>query len=185
MTLVCDARVLLVSDHRLVAETVAAALRGRGVETERLGCATRPGTAAEAEVGLVLSGLDQTIGVGEVRSLVLELPIPWIVVTTASRGAWGAVLEALTVLDRTTSIDDVVATIAGARTGRFSIDADLRRRLERDQRAAADELELLGDHLSRFTPSERSLLRPTCDELADGEAPDAAARVSAPSCPQI
>jgi DNA-binding NarL/FixJ family response regulator len=174
MTLPRGARALVVSELRLVAESVAVALSVRGVETvstpwppasePRSRCGT---DGHQADVGLVLSELADAASVHKVRSVIRWLPVPWVVVTSAPRGAaWGAVLEigADTVLSDSTTLDDLADTLVDVRQGRSPIGTDLRRQLVDDRLAAVEELERLRARLSALSLPERSVLRLLCSE---------------------
>lgn len=102
-------RVAVASDQRLVAESVAAALRERSFDTvvvpwpdagpvgssERRGPrATRGLPTPAPDAGLVLTDLVRMEQVRAARALVESLEVPWLVLTLAPRGpAWGAMYE--------------------------------------------------------------------------------------------
>jgi DNA-binding NarL/FixJ family response regulator len=101
--------VAVASDQRLVAESVAAALRDRTYDTvvvqwpdaESIGRTERRGQRATRrrptpapDAGLVLTDLVRMEQVRAARVLVGSLDVPWLVLTLAPRGpAWGAMYE--------------------------------------------------------------------------------------------
>jgi DNA-binding NarL/FixJ family response regulator len=102
-------RVAVASDQRLVAESVAAALREQSFDivvvqwpdadstgtTERRGPRAARGRATPVpDVGLVLTDLLRMDQVRAARILVGSLDVPWLVLTSAPRGpAWGAMYD--------------------------------------------------------------------------------------------
>ena len=102
----------------LVAEAVRAGLAGSGFQATTL---RWPGEQEEAavrvsppgsdlEVGLLISDLDGCAQLRAARHLIAELSLPWVVLTTVSKGPmWGAALEAgaRIVVPNTTGFNEV------------------------------------------------------------------------------
>lgn len=85
-------RVLVSADQELVAEAMAEALTARDLQ------AVRPGAAPageDADVGLLLSGLDGALALHHARQVIAAGSLSWVVATPTPPGAeWGAVLDA-------------------------------------------------------------------------------------------
>jgi DNA-binding NarL/FixJ family response regulator len=89
--------VLLASDQRLIAETVAAALRDRGFGTTVLDWHGRTGATlrrlwapATAQVAVLLYDVDMSVRMATAASLMRAWPGPWLVLTAAPPGPlWG------------------------------------------------------------------------------------------------
>jgi DNA-binding NarL/FixJ family response regulator len=126
-------RVAVASDQRLVAESVAAALRGRSfdvvvvqwpepdspVRGERRGA--RAGRRRSTpDAGLVLTDMSRMEQVHAARVLVGSLEVPWLVLTLAPRGpAWGAMYEcgAALVLPGGSGLDATTELVADLAAG--------------------------------------------------------------------
>jgi DNA-binding NarL/FixJ family response regulator len=164
--------VLVVEDHRLLAEIMAQALRDRGVPA-----AVSPGTdagtvlAAASPGTLVLLDLDLAGTDGGLLVVPLREAGARVLVVSGSRDllAIGRALDAgaVDVLDKARPFDDLVAAIAAAADG-TARDPAARRRLEQSARhREAERAEALAV-LGRLTPREREVL----DALAAGTSAD-------------
>jgi DNA-binding NarL/FixJ family response regulator len=165
--------VAVASDQRLVAESVAAALRDRSFDTvvvqwpdaDATGRAERRGPRAgrkratpAPEAGLVLTDLVRMDQVRAARVLVGNLDVPWLVLTLAPRGpAWGAMYDrgATLVLPSAVGLDATSELIADLATGWLP---DLSRR-ERKQLIQA----------WRTFESERAEMAARLEKLSDRE----------------
>jgi len=106
------ASVVVAAEHRLVADSVRSALRGRGVEVQTVSWSDPGGVLppAGAERGLLISDLDSEPAIVRAHSILTGIRLEWVVLTGARRGPiWGAVLEAgaRTVLSSSTPLDEV------------------------------------------------------------------------------
>jgi two-component system, NarL family, nitrate/nitrite response regulator NarL len=127
-------RVAVASDQRLVAESVAAALRERSFDTvvvrwpdvdltartERRGRGRRRRPTPAPDAGLVLTDSLRMEQVQAARVLVGSLDVPWLVLTLAPRGpAWGAMYErgAALVLPSVIGLDAACELVADLATG--------------------------------------------------------------------
>jgi hypothetical protein len=98
-------RVLVASDHPVVADSVAVALRHLGHEVVILDWPVAGAPAAD--VGVLLCDLDRSHTVEAAGSVVRRVGVPWVAVTVAPRGpAWEA-LEAA-------GVERVVSSDVGA-----------------------------------------------------------------------
>jgi len=126
--------VAVASDQRLVAESVAAALGDRSLDTvmvqwpdvdailrtERRGPRARGRPTPAPDAGLVLTDLLRMEQVRAARVLVGSLDVPWLVLTLAPRGpAWGAMYDrgATLVLPGGIGLDTACELIADLATG--------------------------------------------------------------------
>ena len=125
----------MASDQRLVAESVAAALRDHSFDavvvrwpdadsigrTQRRGPrVTRRSPTAAPDAGLVVTDMFRMDQVRAARVLVGSLAVPWMVLTLAPRGpAWGAMYErgAALVLPSSLGLDGTVELVADLATG--------------------------------------------------------------------
>ncbi len=123
------------SDQRLIAESVAAALRESSFDTvlvqwpnadatarteRRRGRATRRRPTPAPDAGLVLTDMVRMDQVRAARVLVGSLDVPWLVLTLAPRGpAWGAMYErgATLVLPSGIGLDAASELVADLATG--------------------------------------------------------------------
>lgn len=102
--------VVLVANHTLVGESVAAALRQRGLRLSSLDW-SHAGSAqngASVDRGLLIADLDTERAILRACDIVASSDLQWTVLTGARRGPlWGAVLEAgaLAVLSSSTSLE--------------------------------------------------------------------------------
>lgn len=124
-------RVLVASEHALIADTVRAALARGGHDVAVIGWParsgqrpTRPSTPESLpEVGLLLCELDDRSTVRSAVSVVESIGVPWVVLTRSARGpSWGALLEAGVQLvlgedTRLEMVGDVLLAVADGRAG--------------------------------------------------------------------
>ena len=174
------ARVLVIEDHTLLAQTLAAVLGSRGVDVD-VAPATDQASLLAAGCADRLAVLDLQLAQGQDGSLLvapLRAAGAQVVVLSGTRDldAIGRALDAgaIEVLDKAQSFDQVLAAITAALAGTGPADparlAELRIavrrwRSERDQAAAV---------LGRLTPREHEVL----DELAHGRTVDEVAEAS-------
>lgn len=165
-------RILVASEHALVAEAVRAALTSRGHEAAVIGWPgdsrrgprqrREPPAAPVAEVGLLLSDLDRWSRIRAAMQVVEQTRVPWVVLTTAPRGpAWGAVLAAgcRVVMPERTGLDRVGDVLWSVARQRLTTPADEQAELEVAWRETNTRHQELADRLARLTPREREVLR--------------------------
>jgi DNA-binding NarL/FixJ family response regulator len=114
-------RVVLSCDQPLVAESVCAALQARGHEVGEVG-----------EVGLLLSELVGPQHRSHTARVVAAVPVPWVVLTTSSRGPdWGALYAtgAEVVASTATGLDRLCVLVTDVGAGRIPVSARRRRAL--------------------------------------------------------
>ena len=160
-----EVRVLIVSEHALVAEAVRAALSGRGCDPAVVRIGGRPPTGRH-EVALLLthSSSDQPF---RALALLERMTIPWLVLASEERGpTWGAFYSsgATLVLPPSASLDDVCRELQALADGRRPSAPRGRRELIRAWHQTLRERDELSDRLSLLTARERQVLR----ELHDG-----------------
>lgn len=179
-------RVALASDQTMVTETVRVALTDRGLDpivlrwpTPTVGrrgpgevvVARRTGPEGARPAGrpriplpdaaLLLSELRGPAHLDAVRTLVREVPVPWVVLSSSPRGAsWGAALEegADSVLSIRTSIGDVVEVLLGAASGRGAMTDEERQELVDAWRRTTDETARRRTCFESLTRREREVL---------------------------
>src|SRR5690348_5240380 len=94
--------VLVASELALVAEAVAAGLVGCDFVAAALpwpgdegAGAEEPAPRPEQDVGLLINDVDSWPRLRSARSLIIKVPLPWVVLTAAPYGPmWGALLDA-------------------------------------------------------------------------------------------
>lgn len=161
-------RVLLVDDHQLLVDAVAAALKVGGIEAERADLASRESVVAQAWADppdLVLLDLDLggTIGDGSVLVRPLTAAGARVLIVTASsdRARIGSVLElgAVGYVAKAAPFDQLLRTVSVAADGEEVMTVEERHgfltdlRLARQRKAAADA------PFERLTPREQEVLR--------------------------
>jgi two-component system, NarL family, nitrate/nitrite response regulator NarL len=103
--------VAVVAEHALVGGSVGVALRDFGIDVVLMDLLAPPGALrAECARGLLITELGSDRTIVAARGLLATVPLPWTVVTGASRGPlWGAVLDAgaLAVVPSTTSLEEI------------------------------------------------------------------------------
>lgn len=168
------------SDQALIAESVRAALSGRGYDalvlrwpstrveppSRRAARRARPSTRRRSrrqpDVVLVLSDLDRPDRISAAQLLISHLGAPCLVLAGAERGPlWGAVLDsgASLVLPTSTSLDEVTELLPEVADGTRVTGARRRRELVRAWRDYAEEQERLTVRLSSLTNREAEVLR--------------------------
>lgn len=120
--------VLLASDQRLIAETVAAALRDRGFGTTVLEWPPRGGPGlrrrrapASAQVAVLLYDVDVSVRMASAGALLRGWPGPWLVLTATPPGpAWGGlrVSGAAALRPREVGLAEVEMLLRGLAAGR-------------------------------------------------------------------
>jgi len=125
-------RVVVASEHALIADTVRAALARGGHDVTVVGWPTdeeqgprelRPSPHAETpDVGILLCDLERWQTVHAASSVVASVQVPWVVLTGSPRGpSWGAILDAgvelvLAESTRLEELDDLLVAVAERRT---------------------------------------------------------------------
>ena len=173
-----EVRVVVAADHALVAESVRAALAGRGFSTVVVRRRTdehppgwvrrSPGHSRHRgpEVGILLthSAEDQSPW----AQVILErMSIPWLVLAPEERGpTWGAFYasNATLVVPTTASLDEVCGLLDDLAVGRGPSAPRGRRELIRAWRRSIRERDELADRLGSLTVREQQVLR----QLHDG-----------------
>ena len=113
-------RVLVAADQALVAEVMVAALASRGLDPVRLGTDTVP---AEADVGLLLTGLESALALHQARQVLARAPSCWVLATSSPPGVvWGAALDAgaCVVVPTWISLGQLLTALQDASTGLLS-----------------------------------------------------------------
>ena len=134
-------RVVVVSDETLVAETVSAALRTRGFDSG-------DESSGAADAGLLIGAMETYGDVAAARALIAKLDVPWLVVSGASR-----------VVESSTSIEVITATLDSLIEGTLGGDPALELDLRRQWRAFEQEREAVASRLATLTPWELTILR--------------------------
>lgn len=162
-------RLVIASDHALIAEAVAAALESRGCHAVRVPWPDEFDEATDGErpplvpvdTGLAMCELTNFRHLRKARVLVAAVPVPWLLLTSAPRGPlWGALLEVgvRSVLPSGTTLDEVVFELSEVAAGRGSLTEPVRRALRRDWHVLRDKQDRLEARMRSLTPRERSVL---------------------------
>jgi DNA-binding NarL/FixJ family response regulator len=161
-------RLVVASEHALVAESVRAALSGRASEVVAIGWpdATSgtgwPAQATAFDAGLLVSDLARWSRLRAVELLLTQVPTRWVVLTDAPRGApWGLVAGggAVAVLPTSTPLDDVAAALVAAAAGALAVDGREREQLVAEWRQLRASRADLGARVATLTGREREVLR--------------------------
>ena len=143
-------RVLVASDHALLADTVAGALGNRGhqvlsVEWSGVHDAQERELLAEsalAEVGLMMVEQDRSSRLDAVASVLKRTSIPWLVLTSSPRGpVWGAFLAAgaEVVAPRDTGLEEIIDMLVSVARGQVVTPAGERAELVAAWRGSRSE----------------------------------------------
>ncbi len=160
-------RLIITSDHGLIAEAVGAALESRGCQAVRIPWTSsghehvEPPSAVRAVTGLAMCDLTPARRLREARAMVASVPVPWLLLTSAPRGPlWGALMESgvRSVLPSGTTLDEVVTELRAVADGGGALTDNVRRRLQREWQGLRDEQGRLEDRMHSLTPRERSVL---------------------------
>lgn len=150
----------------MIAETVGAALgwRGFNVRVVRLDArpVTEPFESAPAEAGLLISDLASYRSIRVARAMTARVVLPWVVVTSASRGpVWGALLEsgASRVGDSSNSIVEIATLLESLVSGTCRCDPELEDDLRCQWRHFERERSAVLSRLRALTPRELTILR--------------------------
>lgn len=167
------ARVLLVDDHRLLAESLAMALAAEGYEAEVADLLNRDRLIAhvrDVRPDLVLLDLDIGGAIGDGATLVRpfrEAGARVLVVSGSADSYWsGSAVEqgALGVLDKCAPFESLLSSILAAARGEDVMAANERHRLIADVRRDRERQRRLLEPFERLTDREQRVL----ESLADG-----------------
>lgn len=175
--------VLVVSDRRLVAESVAAALSALGLlavpgdwpegetgmssdllaDPEPYDVTAPPSTGAAGgpDVGVLVSDLDPTVHLGQALRVLHSVATRWVVLTEAPRGPlWGAVLDvgAVAVLEDKARLEDIAGTIRAMVAEVEVMSREEVKQLRHSWRAVRSEQRMLVDRMRRLSPRETVVL---------------------------
>lgn len=156
--------IAVAGDLGLIAETVAAALSSRGLDTtvvpwERGSASGLPGRSGPPAITLLICDLRVPGRIEEARRR--GRGTSWLVMTEDSPGpGWGAMLEAgaRTVIASTISLDDLVALLRALLRGESPVDEIQHRQLLRGWQAAETERARTRHRLGTLSPRERMVL---------------------------
>lgn len=163
-------RVALVTEGRLVGQAIAAALSYRRVvpllfewpaHDNRITALRRRIVAAEADLGVLLSGLEHPDRLQAIEHLVSFDALPWLVLTDTAPGPrWGVVLEAgaAAVLPTSTSMEVLLVAMRDVVAGRPAMPEELRQRLIEEWSSVAESYRSLVRRMERLTPRETTVL---------------------------
>lgn len=157
--------VLVVSPLLLIAQTVSAALRGRGVAADPIGWVEGVRRARQAltdkHVVLMLNDLKDLGEILAVQDLISHSPARFLVLTSRTEGpAWGALLAggAAGLMSADSSLDEVEVALGRTREGMPLLAETRRSRLVREWIRWQDENEELRARIRTLTPREQEIL---------------------------
>jgi DNA-binding NarL/FixJ family response regulator len=159
--------VVVTAEQALVAETVAAALSGRGLSASTLGWPTDPRAGGglpgspSGLVGLLISDLDSWTSLRTTWQLIAGEPVAWVVVTTAPEGPmWGAALDAgaRVVLPGSTGLAALCRALASADRGTGRTVAGRQEKLIHSWGDLVERHKELCLQVESLTPREREVL---------------------------
>ena len=161
-------RLAVVSDQALVAEAVRTALASRGLDAFVLPWPSAPDPTGpepsprRPDVGLMLCDLEPASLLRTAQSLVMETDAPWLLLTSAPRGAqWGAMLESGVdaILPGSTTLGQAVKILERLAVGQTLMAEADRQELVRRWWAERAERAQLSERIRSLTPRERTVLR--------------------------
>lgn len=170
-------RVVVVSSHQLVTESVSGALASRGIDVQPV--ALPPGAAnyhdlrrsvgaANGDVGLLVIDVENVIQLRNAAAVINANELPWTVLTNASRGPIrGALLDAgaCEVLSTCSTVNDVAAAVRAVAERRTLMRVADHTELFEEWWQVADEARGLTMRLERLSAREMEVL----SELARGD----------------
>ncbi len=164
-------RVLVASDHTLVADAVRVSLASRGHEVAVVrwpGGARRvpkqrrpPPPVDRAAVGLLLAELDRWTQVQAATSVVEGIRVPWVALTASPRGpAWGALLVAGVeiILPSDSGLADVSDRLLAVARREAATPPDERAELETAWRETIARHQDVIEQIGLLSPREREVL---------------------------
>ena len=161
-------RVLLVDDHQLLVDAVAAALNVGGIEAERADLASRESVIAQAWADppdLVLLDLDLGGAIGDgatlVRPIIAAGARVLLVTASTDRARIGSVLElgAIGYVGKSAPFEELLRTAAAAAEGAEVMTAEERHAYLNELRLARQRKAVVDAPFERLTPREQQVLR--------------------------
>jgi two-component system nitrate/nitrite response regulator NarL len=165
--------VFVTSELVLVAEAVGEALAVRGFDTtttdwlaapangKRPGLAPDVGPLTGRRVGLLISDLDSWDGLWAAWLLITQVPLPWVVLTSAPQGpSWGAALDAgaRLVLPSSTGLERLCRVIGDVALGTMQTLSAEQEELVESWARLLERREEISQQVASLTPREREVL---------------------------